>query len=584
MPNQLALDRYPALLKVTGFLDDYLRRSFPDFFGPNATHPILPIKRSKVVHDNLWGTNRFTWRELLLVDCPIIQRLRDIHQVGLAFHVYPSAHHTRFEHCLGVVTIASRIFDAVLRRNRGELETIRKVIASGEDPQSYFPRLKQELRLAALLHDAGHSLFSHASERVYQELDMLKEASSELKRFTGKEKGAGEVISFCFANTASISQLLGRASLKLIGDTSSEDYTGDIDLANVALLIVGRARHPFLQFLGDIVSSGFDADKLDYLLRDARAAGLPLRYDLDRYLYAVRLEKGYIYDDESELQGLYNSTGALRAERLPVGPGRRYPYFETYRLRLPASAVNAIEQIIICKMMLFSYLYHHPKVRAAEGLLERSLGRTLTLWKVKGDPEEEILQRFLRMTDSALSGPFFLDSKDALVHEYSYRLLNRLLPREVYRLWGGAASHADRALLTDFLTDMQNKERRDQLIRKLEEAIGEELTKLNPELGETPSDALSTTGVWVDVPKAPTFEGVDELVIGGTEEVVGVTLMQLFPINQWTQAYTHYRYHVRVFSFSDYWDATNTAAQSAMQRVIGIQGNAFYERVRRVRE
>jgi HD superfamily phosphohydrolase len=47
---------------------------------------------------------------------------------------------------------------------------------------------------------------------------------------------------------------------------------------------VGRSKHPLLQFLGDIISGGFDADKLDYLLRDASAAGLPLRYDLERYL------------------------------------------------------------------------------------------------------------------------------------------------------------------------------------------------------------------------------------------------------------------------------------------------------------
>ena len=39
------------------------------------------------------------------------------------------------------------------------------------------------------------------------------------------------------------------------------------------MLIIGRSHHPYMQFLGDIISSGFDADKLDYLLRDAIAAG-----------------------------------------------------------------------------------------------------------------------------------------------------------------------------------------------------------------------------------------------------------------------------------------------------------------------
>lgn len=57
-------------------------------------------------------------------------------------------------------------------------------------------------------------------------------------------------------------------------------------------------------------SSGFDVDKLDYFLRDAKTAGLPLRYDIDRYLYDVRVEKEILPDDKGGLEELYDRVKA----------------------------------------------------------------------------------------------------------------------------------------------------------------------------------------------------------------------------------------------------------------------------------
>lgn len=505
---------FPKLSALVEQIDDYLARKYPDFFGKNPAHPCLSLKRAKVVHDNIWGTNRFTWRELVLIDSPIIQRLRDIHQVGLGFHVYPSARHTRFEHCMGVATIASRVFDALLQKNKGEFENILKVIEPTVEPEDAIRRLRQELRMAALLHDTGHSLYSHTSELVYSKLAYLKEAQKEVKKFTGKEKGVGEIISFCIASTPAVAGLLQKAKAHLIGDSTSDDYTGEVDLTNVALMIVGRTNHPYTQFLADIVSSGFDADKLDYLLRDARAAGLPLSYDIDRYLYAVRLEKDKMDDDEKELENFYSLVSEDPPEKKPAAGANRYPYYETYRLRLPRKAINAIEQIIICKMMLFGYLYHHPKVRAAEGVLQLLLEQLVSLWKKKGSNEQDILEKFLDFTDSTLVSTEIAGSSVKQIAEYGYRIRNRLLPREVYRFGGGATSHAEGALLADFLTNLQDFTQRTQLVAELEKRIGEELLKLNSSLGSNWSEALLNAGVWLDIPKQPKFEDINVLVSG----------------------------------------------------------------------
>lgn len=574
---------YPVLAGLVDQLDRYLEQNHPKALGKDALHPFLPVKRSKVIHDNVWGTVRFSWREMALIDSPIMQRLRDIHQTGLAYHVYPSARHSRFEHSLGAAIVASRVFDALLHRQRNDIRDVAKVVDKTAETDNSILRFKQELRLAALLHDTGHSLFSHTSERVYEKLDPLIEATNELSSFLGKEKGAGEVLSFCIALTPAVRRLLERAERKLVGDVASDDYDGPIDLANVALLIVGRSKHPFLQFLGDIVSSGFDADKLDYLLRDAKGAGLPLRYDIDRYLYDVRVEKQVLTDDSGGLQKLYSRVGTTPKRHQAAGSQPRYPYYDTYRLRLSRRAMNVIEQIMICKMMLFSYIYHHSKCRAAEGLLERLLNRKLSRWRKNGESDNDILLRFLEMTDASLIGDSTADADDQIISDYTYRIINRLVPRELYSIGGPPPTHAEGELIGEFLLDIQERKERNRLVGDLERAIGEELVKLDQDLGPDPIEATAQAGVWVDAPKPPKFEDVDETLVDAGSASMGVPLADVFPIREWTQAYQAYRYQVRIFAFSEYWDTASKAAKAAMQRVLNISSDSFYDGIRRGR-
>ncbi|MDY6765585.1 MAG: HD domain-containing protein, partial [Halobacteria archaeon] len=80
-----------------------------------------------------------------LLDTPEMQRLRHIRQMGTAYLVYPSANHTRFEHSLGVYHLATQALDTL-------------------DIDDNI--LKDEVRAAALLHDVGHTPFSHGVEDI----------------------------------------------------------------------------------------------------------------------------------------------------------------------------------------------------------------------------------------------------------------------------------------------------------------------------------------------------------------------------------------------------------------------------------
>jgi len=150
-----------------------------------------------------------------LLDTPAMQRLRRIRQLGTVSLVYPSANHTRFEHSLGVYHLAS--------------ETLDHLGVAG--------RTAERVRAAALLHDVGHSPFSHNVEDL-------------LQRHTGKYHD-------------DVSDLLtsGRVGAVL------RDH--DIDPQAVAELVAGDGRY------GQLVSGELDVDRMDYLVRDAHHTGVP---------------------------------------------------------------------------------------------------------------------------------------------------------------------------------------------------------------------------------------------------------------------------------------------------------------------
>ena len=95
-----------------------------------------------------------------IVNDPVFQRLRRIRQLGLTDMVYPGATHSRFEHSLGVMHIATRMFDAIVSRRRDFLEATYNYDDVG------LARDRRILRLAALLHDVGHAPFSSRCRRL----------------------------------------------------------------------------------------------------------------------------------------------------------------------------------------------------------------------------------------------------------------------------------------------------------------------------------------------------------------------------------------------------------------------------------
>lgn len=124
-------------------------------------------KEHNEFRDPIHGFIVLTSDERKVVNSRAFQRLRHIHQLALTWLVYPAATHKRFEHCLGVMDLAGRVFDVLThpenRRTTGRL----KVIFPSTDPtDSRHGYWRSIVRMAALCHDLGHIPFSHGAEEL----------------------------------------------------------------------------------------------------------------------------------------------------------------------------------------------------------------------------------------------------------------------------------------------------------------------------------------------------------------------------------------------------------------------------------
>ncbi len=161
-----------------------------------------------------------------LLNTPEFQRLRRIKQLGFCDFVFPGATHTRLAHCIGVFETARRLV-GIIRRELGETDKERAEIAV----------------ISALLHDVGHGPFSHVFEHV--------------QRTRGRRKRHEEW-------TAQIVRDPNGQIYPLL-----EEYRPGLSETVADLLI---AETP-ADIYDAIVSSSFDADRLDYLRRDRMMTG-----------------------------------------------------------------------------------------------------------------------------------------------------------------------------------------------------------------------------------------------------------------------------------------------------------------------
>ena len=261
--------------------------------------------------DPVHGFIHLSHRELKLVESRAFRRLRNVKQLALTYLVYPGAMHTRFEHSLGVMELASRAFDAL------QVEPESKELLDGALKRISMTvgEAKTLLRVTALLHDVGHLPFSHGGESVLP------------KKSNGKPTKHEEV---------SIAIIRGDELSKLLRE---EFYSGIVE--RIALLLGEGEPPPELLILKKLISGQFDADKMDYLSRDSLHCGVGYgNFDYLRLLETLRVR-------ESREGGL--------------------------ELCLERGGIHTLEAMVLARYWMFTQVYYHKTRRIYDVYLSRYL-------------------------------------------------------------------------------------------------------------------------------------------------------------------------------------------------------------------
>lgn len=274
-----------------------------------------------------------------IIDTELFQRLRRIEQTSMRC-LYPSARHDRFIHSIGTYHLAKKI-SANLSVKFQEL--------SSDFDADYFKKLQFNLELAALLHDVGHSPFSHTLEdlfkleKVEKEVKINVELKNALKKCVLEETYNTFCVDFLNSNPAAHEIMSANMAITKFKDAIQQlclSRNIDPDYDFIVRAITGTLFNNadkaidncFIKLLN---SSAIDVDKLDYITRDSQISGYDnVKIDTERLISSITPCYFINNKGENQLVLAYNKT-----------------------------ALSVIQNVVTCRNSLYTWIYSHHKVQ-----------------------------------------------------------------------------------------------------------------------------------------------------------------------------------------------------------------------------
>lgn len=293
--------------------------------------------------------------EQQLIKSKWIRRLQNIQQLGAVSFVFPSATHSRFAHSLGVMEYAGKFGDALRDEQHSAFS------------ETGLTDKHRAARIVGLLHDIGHPPFSHNIENAFKS----EYPGVDLEEYSDSE-GEGQEIELYDNHPLFESvkdwdgwkknfnpyshEAIGRAILK-----RSELWEWLEDLQSPVTRLLQGTDNPFL-FM--IIDSALDADKMDYLQRDAKSLNL-----------------GYGFIDADQILEELTLDGSV--------------------LAVKESGINAFQHFLLARYHWYSGILFHEKVSVLEKLVEIAYGQ-LSQSKLGGENVLPNLKDYLDMVHDTL--------------------------------------------------------------------------------------------------------------------------------------------------------------------------------------
>ena len=271
---------------------------------------ILLIK--DIIHDSI----EISLIAKSIIDNNIFQRLRNLHQLGVCYMVFPNANNNRFEHSIGTYHLTGLLVNNLIKNSNCleinksliQVDFIRKYLLKNfelEETNDNIDFLKnintvllddylvELIKIAGLTHDLGHGPFSHLFDEWLHNKDELK------------------------GNNFIEHEFRSIKLLKIIIDSTQINYNNEIFNMNEfiddkAYDFISELINPTKQtpnnFVFQIISNsmnGLDVDKLDYLYRDSFYLGSGKPFDLSRIISHVKVINNNINFPEKISYDLY---------------------------------------------------------------------------------------------------------------------------------------------------------------------------------------------------------------------------------------------------------------------------------------
>lgn len=393
-----------------------------------------------------------------VIDTRVFQRLRRINQLGLAHLTYPGAEHKRFIHSIGTMHLAGEVGKHLM--SIGEINK--------EEEQC--------IRLAALLHDLGHGPFSHVSEDV-------------LVKYLNKTH---EDITVWLIKNSEIKDII-------------EKYGYDVE--DLSQLSIGKRVHKMKPFIDEVISSPFDVDKMDFLIRDSHFTGVQYGLvDIKRLIFSM------------------NVVGEHLAIEVP-------------------GALYALESFIMARYEMFKAVYYHRTVRSANIMMSRAMDLTVDYLGITSIKDAE---DYIIIDDSYVIVKMreLKNEKDEKL-KFAYSLIEMLERRQLLKCVYEATMHTRERRMSSILS-------REYVRRELEKEIAR--------IAGVPEEK-----VFIDLPTLPSIpyspKQLDPIEVYTFEEVNGEKILRrLSEISNIASVLKGYVDVLRVYTFPQHRENVKEAA------------------------
>lgn len=349
----------------------------------------------KLIKDPLYGYIEIEDKYIAIIDTAEFQRLRNIRQTGYA-SLYPSALHNRFVHSMGVYHLGKKAF-ANFRKNVEE--------RFNSDKWNIW---EETFILSCLLHDVGHSPFSHTGEEFYKlSTDFPQEFSKQIKCSELDEdihkQGYGKP-------HEAMSALVGHKLIK----KSKEVFSFDDDLFVRAITgVTYETKHKDSLILNIIIGmlngSVIDVDKLDYLIRDSYVTGYSsMSIDVDRLLAGFTVSTYTTESNKSKMVPAYKKSALSIMENVAYANDLERRWIQNnptilYDCKLVEIAINKYNEYMRNK---YPKLSDYNNVFNERAISKDGFSKESDI-KLRLLSDDDIIQYLKNFDDSAIGYQYF---------------------------------------------------------------------------------------------------------------------------------------------------------------------------------